>query len=284
MAAGYFPKKHSVLRRVHGARIVGWVYGQRSLLLQAAHPLAFAGLIQSTSGQDAPFGRLAHTALTMEKVFFGSREEADRETRRVRLAHSRVEGRIAEATGPHPAGSAYRADDPAFLLWVLACLADSAETAYERFVRPLTRREREGFWRDYLLVGELFGLSRSDAPATHSDYRAYMAERLRSDDLYVTEEARELARHVAFELPLPATRRPALPIVNFAVLGLLPERIRELYRLPWSADRERAFEGLALALRAGAWAAPAWIRRGSCARDYRMVAEAERRRLAGVGA
>ncbi|NLT05968.1 MAG: DUF2236 domain-containing protein, partial [Solirubrobacterales bacterium] len=56
---GYFPRGESVLRRVHGAKPVGLLYGQRALLMQATHPLAFAGLIANTAGLEAPFQRLA---------------------------------------------------------------------------------------------------------------------------------------------------------------------------------------------------------------------------------
>lgn len=276
---GYFPRGESVLRRVHGARVVGIVYGQRALLMQATHPLAFAGLMQNTSGLDAPFRRLVHTAKTMETVFFGTRAEADRETARVRSAHERVRGAIPRAAGPHPAGSRYRADDPEFLLWILACLADSAETAYERLVRRLGDSERARFWDDYLRLGELFGLERRDAPAVYDDYRGYLRERLASRDLHVVPEAREIGRRVAFQLPLPAYRQPALPAINLLVLGLLPDRVRRLYGLPWDAARGAAFEALCAGLRASALLAPSFVRRGPSAGDYDVVARAERERL-----
>ena len=279
-SAGYFPRGSSVLRRVHGARIVGVLYGQRALLMQATHPLAFAGLLANTTGLDAPFRRLTHTAKTMEKVFFGTREEADRELRRVRALHQRVRGTISEPAGPHPAGSAYRADDPEFLLWILACLADSAQATYERFVRRLRDSERERFWQDYRLLGELFALPALRAPATYADYRAYMRERLASPDLHVTEEARAIGKQVAFRLPLPAQRQAALPVINFAVVGLLPPRVRELYGIHWDAERQVALEGLTAALRVGARVTPGFLRRGPSAADYDVVARTEARRLA----
>jgi uncharacterized protein (DUF2236 family) len=276
---GYFARGASVLRRVHRERVVGWLYGQRSLLLQATHPLAFAGLSANTDGKDMPFRRLAHTAQTMEVVFFGSREEADRETARVRRLHEHVKGKIEAPAGPHPAGSAYRATDPEFLLWILGCLADSAQDIYERFVRRLSDGEREGFWQDYLLVGELFGLEREHAPVTYADYRAYMDERLASEDLFVIDEAREIALKVAFELPLPAYRRPALSVINFMVLGSLPERVRELYGLRWGARQERGFEALARTIRLSRPFTPRVLRRGSSWGDYELVARTEARRL-----
>lgn len=276
---GYFPRGRSVLRRVHGARIVGTTYGQRALLLQATHPLAFAGLLANTDGTAAPFRRLTHTAKTMETVFFGTRAEADRETERVRRLHERVRGRTTAPAGRWPAGSTYRADDPEFLLWILACLADSAQAVYERLLRRLSDSERAAYWQDYLLLGELFGLERAHAPATYDGYREYMRERLASDDLHVLPEAREIGLRVAFDLPVPAVRRPGLSVINLLVLGLLPPRVRELYGLPWGVERQAAFDGVATALRLSARVAPARLRRGSSAGDYDLVARTERRRL-----
>jgi uncharacterized protein (DUF2236 family) len=277
---GYFPRGESVLRRVHGARVVGFTYGQRALLMQATHPLAFAGLMANTQGLEAPFKRLAHTAEVMEHVYFGSRAEADRTTEIVRRMHSKVRGRLREPAGPWPAGSSYAADDPQFLLWILIWLADSAEAAYVAFVRHLDPDERERFWQDYRTVGELFGLPREQSPADYGAYRAYVAERLAGDDLFVTERALEIGMKVAFDLPVPAVRRPALEAVNLAVLGLLPPRVRALYGLPWDGAREAAFRALCASLKLTARVTPGRIRRGSCVDDYQLVARTEAQRLA----
>jgi uncharacterized protein (DUF2236 family) len=272
---GYFPRESSVLRRVHRERVVGTLYGQRALLMQATHPLAFAGLTANTDGLAAPFRRLVHTAKTMEAIFFGTRAEADRELERVRGLHARVHGRIGEAAGRYPAGSAYRAEAPELLLWVLACLADSAVAAHERFARPLGAREREAFWQDYLLVGELFGLPRSAAPAGWLELRAYVDGRVASEDVHLTPRARELGRMVAFEIPVPALRRPAMVAINLCVLGILPARVRELYGLSWTPAHELALNSIATSLRATRPLVPRRIRRGSSAADYDLVACAE---------
>jgi uncharacterized protein (DUF2236 family) len=257
---GYFPRGDSVLRRVHEERVVGLLYGQRALLLQAMHPVAFAGLVGETAGLDAPFRRLVRTAATMERVYFGTRAEADRVTARVRRMHARVPAAGVEE----------------HLLWILACLADSALKLHERFVGRLSEEERERFWEDYLTLGELFGLPRDAAPRDHSDFRAYWHERLASDDLAVGEEARELALRVCFRLPLPATRRPALAVVNHAIVGTLPARARELYGLGWGPVDEARLVALTAGLRASAAALPRFLWTGSCAGDYALVARRER--------
>ena len=277
---GYFPRGESVLRRVHEERAVGLLYGQRSLLLQATHPVAFTGLMASTDGTTAPFQRLVRTAKMMEKIYFGSKADADKITHAVRRMHDRVTGVTDRAAGRHPAGTPYSANDPEFLLWILACLADSALVLHRVFVAELTPVECERFWDDYLVVGELFGLDRGDAPASYKEFRDYMRERFASPDLYVTEEARELGLQVAFDLPLPAHRRAALPAVNLAVTGSLPRRVRELYGINWSAAHEAAYRAVVRSHKLSRPVVPHSLKFGSCARDYDIVAATERRRLA----
>jgi uncharacterized protein (DUF2236 family) len=269
---GYFPAGESVLRHVHEQRAVGLLYGQRALLMQATHPVAFTGLVGRTTGLDAPFKRLARTAQAMETVFFGSRAEADRLRRRVRQMHARVRWQ-------GPDGETLAADQPDFLLWILACLADSALSMHHWFVGSLSRDELDRFWDDYLLVGELFGLEREQAPASYREFRDWYRGRLTSGELFVTDEAREIGRRVAFALPLPARRRPALPAINLAVAGTLPAEVREMYRLPWSAAHDAAFRSLAIGSRLSRPIVPAALKRGACSRDYEIVARAEAERL-----
>ena len=260
---GYFPRGESVLRAVHEERIVGMLYGQRALLVQAMHPVAFEGLIGETQGLDAPFRRLVRTAKTMERIYFGTREQADR----VAAAVERMHGRV-------PAAGIQE-----HLLWILVALADSALAVHQRFVGRLGAEDRERFWQDYLVLGDLFGVDRAVAPADYAGFRAYLRERLASDDLHVTDRARELATRVAFDLPLPAARRPALGILNHAIVGTLPPRARREYGLAWGPVDEARLAAFTAASRTGAVVLPRAWWTGSCARDYDLVARGEERRL-----
>ena len=217
-----------MLRRVIGERVVA-LSGPRALLMQAAHPLAVEGLLAHSSALDEPYERLQRTAEVMNAVGFGTRAEADRATRRVRVMHSRVSGELEEAVGPYPAGTPYRADDPDLLLWVLFTLIDSAELVYRRYVAELGREEREALWSDYRIVGRLFGLADAEMPADLDELDEYRRGMLEGDRLYVSEWAKRRAREIVLEPPVPLYVQPLLTTVNFITVALLPDRIREGY-------------------------------------------------------
>jgi uncharacterized protein (DUF2236 family) len=280
MDDGYFPRGRSVLRQVHEERLVGLHFGQRALCIGALNPLNFVGTAAHTRGRMAPFRRLASTGTAFEAVFFGTRPEADRVLAAVRTMHGRVKGELPEDAGRFPRGTPYSAFDPALMLWTVAVTADSAQCFYELFVRRLSAWEREALWQDYLRFGELFGMPREAAPASYPEFRAYWRERMESDDLHLTEEARYMGHAVAFEIPLPAHLQPAKRVHDLVMLGSMPPRVRGLYGLSWTRTHEVAFRGAVTAMRAGRSLAPAALARGRSRASYELVAETERRRLA----
>jgi uncharacterized protein (DUF2236 family) len=227
MAAGYFTDE-SMLRRVNRERALA-LAGPRALLKQAAHPLAVAGLLSHSSALDEPYERLARTAKVLSTIGFGSKRDADRVAARVRAMHRRVRGAIPERIGPYPAGTPYRADDPELLMWVLFTLVDSATVVYRKYVRSLSREEEAALWQDYRTVGRLFGLRDRDMPRTLTELDGYRRSMLTGDRLHVSGWARERARRIVLDPPVPLLARPLLETVNFITIALLPDRIREQY-------------------------------------------------------
>src|SRR5919202_1122531 len=173
---GYFTDE-SILRRVHRERALA-LAGPRALLMQAAHPLAVAGLLAHSSALDEPYQRLARTAETLSVIGFGSRADADA---------------LPKGAGRSPAGTPYRAADPDLLLWFLFTLVDSGMVVYRRYVGALSREEEAAYWEDFRVVGRLFGLRKRDMPATLDDLDAYRRRMFEGDDLHVTPWARERA-------------------------------------------------------------------------------------------
>jgi uncharacterized protein (DUF2236 family) len=232
----------ALIRRLYREQVMV-LAGPRALLMQAAHPVAWAGFYAQTGAKDEPYERLHRTAQIVDLVTYGPREEAERATRRVRAMHARVRGTLDAPAGRFPAGTPYAADDPALLLWILATLVDSGLTVYERFVRPLSRQERESLWQDYRTFGVLFGLRERELPRTFSDFEDYMSDMLHHGDLFVTDDARAVAKQIVMRPPVPFAARPLLELANFVTVGLLPPQIRRLYGFSWDAARGLALRG-----------------------------------------
>jgi uncharacterized protein (DUF2236 family) len=226
----------AVIRRVYREHVMV-LAGPRALLMQAAHPVAWAGFYAQTASKDEPYERLHRTAQIVELVTYGPRREAERVTRRVRAMHRKVRGELHEPAGRFPAGTPYAADDPHLLLWILATLVDSGNTVYERYVRRLTPDEREALWQDWRVFGAMFGLPDEAMPADYEGFRRYMRRMLDGDELYVTEEARTTARQIVMRPPVPLAARPLLELANFVTVGLLPARIRREYGFSWDPAR-----------------------------------------------
>jgi uncharacterized protein (DUF2236 family) len=238
---GYFTDD-SMLRQVVRERAVA-LSGPRALLVMAAHPVAWQGFFSHTGSHGDPYARLERTARVMNAIGFGSREEADRMTRRVRAMHRKVRGELREDAGPFKAGTPYRADDPALLLWILAALAESAMLVYRKYVRSLSRDELDDLWRDYRVVGRLFGIPGTRMPKDIEGFEAYMADMYASGDLYVTPEARELSVQVVMRPPVPVWARGLLELANQITVGLLPPDIRRQYGFSWDPARAAALHG-----------------------------------------
>jgi uncharacterized protein (DUF2236 family) len=234
--AGYFAPD-SMIRRITREAVL-MLGGGRALLLQAAHPLAVAGVAEHSDYEESPWARLERTMTALWTVVYGTREEGDRVGAHVRAMHDHVHGRIAVDMGPFPAGTPYRADDPELLMWVHASVLDTALLMYRNYVGPLTVDEMESYYHEMKeLARILVGLRHSDQPDTLADFRAYMDERLASDEICVTDTARDVVDvviHPAVPLPL----RPAFEAINQITAGFLPRRLRREYGFSWDPARK----------------------------------------------
>jgi uncharacterized protein (DUF2236 family) len=279
MSEGYFPRGHSMLRRVHDERAVGLLYGQRALCIGAVKPLNYVGTIEHSRSKRTPFKRLASTAKAFETIFFGTRAEADRVLRRVGRLHERVQGTLPEDAGITPAGTPYSALEPALMLWTVAVIADSAQYFFELLVRPLSEDEREALWRDYLRFGELFGMSLDGAPGSYAEFRRYWREQLASDELFLTGQARHTGYVSAFEIPVPQLHQPAKWVHDLILLGSLPQRVRELYGLPYTWAHKYSFIAAVRAFHTARRGTPRALAWGANTGSFERVAELERWRL-----
>ena len=226
MRPGLFAED-TVIRRVNRENVLPLFGGVRALLMQVAHPKVAAGVDEHSDFRRHPVRRLRRTLLMTMAIVFGDRETAMTAARTVNQVHARVRG------------DDYHALDPDLLLWVHATLVDTALVTYETFVQRLTPREREDFYQEMKLLGEMLGVPRDHFPARFADFEAYM-ETMIAGPVKVNARSLELAR----EIRRPRLRLlPGAAMVPFDVItaGLMHPTLREQFRLPWGRGQQRAF-------------------------------------------
>jgi uncharacterized protein (DUF2236 family) len=145
------------------------VAGLRSLLMQALHPLAMAGVDQHSDWRTDPVGRLAATSAYEVTVTFGDRAGARRVAQRVRAIHEHVRG-VDPVTG-----QPYAADDPALLVWVHAALVDSALVTCALFGTPLSDADADAYVAEMTVAAELLGAPHDMVPDSAATLERYIA-------------------------------------------------------------------------------------------------------------
>jgi uncharacterized protein (DUF2236 family) len=238
---GYFGPD-SVSWRVH-REVTVLFGGARALLMQAAHPLVIAGARETGFYERNPWRRLQRTLLLTYTLTFGTRAEASAAADRINEIHSRIHG-VDPVTG-----LAYDALDPGLLLYVHACLVDSA-LLYERLtVGRLDDAGRQRFHDEQKRAAEMLLVPRSIIPETVGELRAHLRDVVAHGDLLVTDAARAVAGLFA-DPPREAEWRPVLGVVSRLAFGTLPPSLRTGYGFELTPTRRAAMRATFAGLRA----------------------------------
>ncbi|MFP5020505.1 oxygenase MpaB family protein [Pseudonocardia phyllosphaerae] len=233
----------AAIRRVHGDASM-FIGGLRALLLQSLHPLAMAGVAGHSGFRGDPWGRLQRTSYFLAATTFGPADEADRVIAAIKRAHSYVHGTA-------PDGRPYSASDPHLLRWVHIAEIDSFLSAHDRYGgEPLDPAGRDAYVADTARVARELGIP--DPPETTAELAAQIAAY--RPELRGTPEARDAAKFLLWEPPLPLAARVPYGVLAAASVGLLPRWARTPLRLPWLPVTE------ATAVRAGGMLITAGIR------------------------
>ncbi len=203
------------------ADLTGPVAGLRSLLMQALHPLAMAGVDQHSGWRQDPVGRLAATSAYVTTVSFGERAGAERAAARVRRIHTHVRG-VDTVTG-----RSYEASDPALLLWVHAALVESALAARELFGTPLPAQDADRYVAEMVVAAELVGVPAGLVPSSVAGLDGYLASV--RPELRRTPAASE---SMAYLLDPPGLDEEIAEIwqdVRYGAVVALPDWAREMY-------------------------------------------------------
>ena len=207
----------SVSWRVHHdpANVIG---GVRALILQALHPDVMQSFHGITSTRDDPWGRLSRTGAYVNAITYGTRDEAEKSSARVRFVH-------------HKLGL----DRPDWLLWVHCGAVDSWLVGHRRSGAPMTDAEADRYVLEQVEAARLIGCHVADVPSSVAELAAYF-DGVRPQ-LEVTSETRESVRDLILP-PMPprvqllTPARPAWTALVLTGFGLMPRWSRRMFALP----------------------------------------------------
>jgi uncharacterized protein (DUF2236 family) len=162
----------SIAWKVHADFISMMIGGISSLILQALHPKALAGVWDHSSFREDLKGRLGRTAYFIAATTYGSTEMAENIIERVNLIHTKV-------SGTDELGQPYHATDPHLLAWVHLTETRSFMSSFEHHRQEqLTALQKDQYFLEMKMLGEKMGAI--DLPSsyahTESAIHSYLPE------------------------------------------------------------------------------------------------------------
>jgi uncharacterized protein (DUF2236 family) len=209
----------SLVWRVHRDRSFP-LAGMRSLMIQALHPLAMAGVADHSDWKRDPFGRLAATSAYILTVTYGDTVAANAMAARVRSVHASVRGTDAVT------GLQYAAGDPALLLWIHAGLVDSIVQVVQRYGRGLEPAEVDRYVEEMVPFAEIVGVPAEMVPTTAEALRQYIES---VELLQATPAARDAIGVVLDPPDLSDNLRELWHDLGQVAIGTLPGWARTMY-------------------------------------------------------
>jgi len=235
----------SMVWKVHAHFVPMLVGGLSSLLLQALHPLALAGVWDHSSFRQDLKARLGRTAFYIAATSYGSRQMAMQAIERVRTIHLAVQGTL-------PDGTPYRADDPVLLKWVHLGEVLSFLQAYRQYGNlPMLSGQDDQYIKEMALLGELLGgenlpVSVAEANWMLQSYRPVLVNNERTKSVVDLIE----------NFPARPIDKPVLKLIIAAAFHMLPDwALMMLDKSPASAtERHFVKQSLKLISRPIDWA------------------------------
>jgi len=235
--AGWFGPS-SMTWRVHAHFVSMLVGGLSSLLIQALHPSALAGVWDHSNFRTDIRARLGRTAYFIAATTYGGQAMAQAAIDRVNHIHDQVVGKL-------PNGMGYRARDPHLLRWVHLAEVLSflqAYTTYGDTSLPLFAQNQ--YIAEMKQIGAALGAN--DLPETvqsaHAQLLGYQNE------LVVDERVATVVALIE-SFPSRPQDKPLVALIIRAAFDNLPQwvlhKLGRMPRSPWSSALTR--QALALA-------------------------------------
>lgn len=202
------------------------VGGIRALLEQALHPEAMAGVAAHSNFREDAWGRLQRTGDYVGTLTFGTRQEADQLSSRVRMIHEKL-----------------KLDDPKLLLWVHMAMVDAFLDTALRSGMNLTVENQNEYIAEMVKFATLVGIPESMTPHDIDSTKRYFDSIL--PELSASDDAKRAALFIALP-PLPPLLRFGTPIapiwggITSLAAASLPKWAKRLYGWPTLPGEEIA--------------------------------------------
>jgi uncharacterized protein (DUF2236 family) len=226
LAEGNDPGYHlpgSAVWAVHGS-MSPIVAGIRTLLMQALHPGALAGVHEHSSFREDPLIRLANTIRWIFTVTYGSTAAAENASRRVRRLHEAVQGSYSDNLG---AQRDYSANDPELASWIHLAFTDAFLTAHKIWGGAIPGGP-DAYVREWAQAGRLMGVE--DPPLTEADMHRQLDRWYESGELRVDGRVAETVEFIR-NPPLNSMLRPGYRILFAGAVYSLEPRYRQMLGL-----------------------------------------------------
>ena len=218
----------SIAWKVHADFISMMIGGISSLILQALHPQALAGVWDHSSFREDLKGRLGRTAFFIAATTYGSTEMANQIIEKVNQIHTQV-------TGFDEFGKPYSATDPHLLAWVHLTETRSFMSSYEDYRKEkINTQGQDQYFLEMSSLGKRMGAR--DLPityaATNEAIKGYIPE------LYFGERAKSIL-DLLENFPSNITAKPFIKLISRAGILNLPDWFYPMIHKPTPSYFER---------------------------------------------
>jgi hypothetical protein len=202
----------SIAWKVHADFVSMMIGGISSLVLQAMHPRALAGVWDHSSFREDLTGRLGRTAFFIAATTYGSKEMAMRSIHKVNAIHQHI-------TGLDEFGRPYSATEPELLAWVHITETYSFLNGYQKYCQPkLNLAQQDQYFKEMKMLGEMMGAQ--NLPSTLSETQSAIESYL--PDLHYGARAQSIVK-LLDDFPTSSLSKPLLKLISKAGFYNLPD-------------------------------------------------------------
>jgi uncharacterized protein (DUF2236 family) len=218
----------SIAWKVHADFISMMIGGISSLIMQALHPQALAGVWDHSSFREDLKGRLGRTAFFIAATTYGSQDMALNIIEKVNRIHTKING-VDEF------GKPYQASDPHLLAWVHLTETRSFMSAFESHrTELLSLNAKDQYFAEMKGLGERMGAM--DLPASYAQTNQAIESYI--PELHYGERAKSIIQLLEY-FPSNLAAKPFVKLISRAGFLNLPDWVHPILGRPKPSALER---------------------------------------------